>query len=167
MGQDVKIIPHPELLDILFRYKSSVSLIFNDVLGIHGLDHISMTSITKKHEILILSSTPSMEFTLFNNNLWKFDRTYQPDWFQRCQKDEWPTLYHRSRFEELFYVKQFKTHYSLGYSFSQLIDSKYFICSMGFKLGKKEDILIHYEKDLLKIAKYCSKRLFPYLAEYD
>ncbi|MDI9818442.1 MULTISPECIES: hypothetical protein [unclassified Legionella] len=156
-----EVIPHPQLLDMLFAFKGRVSGVFKDVLGLHEINHIAVSRINANHEILTFSSTPAMEFNLFSGNLWRFDKTYQPDWFERCTQAEWPSLYTQERYDELYYIKQIKHHYPIGYSLAAKTDNAFFIYSLASSracLKTGELFITHYE-DFYKIGQYCSNML--------
>src|SRR5688500_854358 len=102
------LMPHPHFLEILFAFKSKVSTVFRDVLGIHEIHHIALTRINKNNQLLTLSSTPAMEFNLFSSSLWRYDQSYHPKWFTLCTQSYWQNLYNQTRYDELYYLKQIK-----------------------------------------------------------
>lgn len=110
-----EVMPHPQYLDVLFAFKSKVSSVFRDVMGIHEIDHIAFTRI-KNNQLLTLSSTPALEFNLFSSPLWQYDKTYHPQWFKLCIQDYWQSLYLHNRYDELYYLKQIKHAYPVGLS---------------------------------------------------
>ncbi|HDV5708552.1 TPA: hypothetical protein RJD49_000196 [Legionella pneumophila] len=73
-----EIVPHSRLLENLFAFKSKVSNVLRDVLGIHDVHHISLTRIKGHNHLLPLSSAPAMECNLFNSFLWQHELTYNP-----------------------------------------------------------------------------------------
>ncbi|HAT1819714.1 TPA: hypothetical protein JBJ33_04490 [Legionella pneumophila] len=83
-----EVMLHSQFLENLFAFKKKVSNVFRDVLGIHDIHHIALTRINKHNQLLTLSSTPAMEFNLFNSFLWKYDQTYNPKWFKLCTQQE-------------------------------------------------------------------------------
>src|SRR5688500_1882937 len=97
---------HADFLDFLFANKSKASSIFRDILGIHEIDHFSITLVDSKRQLLCLSSTPALEFNLFKSELWHFDQSYHPAWFKKEQSNSWQSLYDPLRYDELYYVKQ-------------------------------------------------------------
>ena len=62
------LVPHPQFIETLFAHKAKVSSVFNDVLGIHEINHLAITRIDCQQQILAFSSTPAMEFNLFTSN---------------------------------------------------------------------------------------------------
>lgn len=164
-----EITPHPCLVDLLFAYKSSISPIFKDVLGIHDISHIAVTRITEKQEILIFSSTPAMEFNLFTSNLWKFDNTYNPTWFRLCTQSSWENLYHPAHYDELYYSKQIKHHFSTGLSLSVVEDNVHYIYSIASSqpASSGQEIFINKRDDFYKIGQYCKNLLTPYFIKAD
>jgi hypothetical protein len=160
---------HPELLEVLFAYRSKVSSVFRDVLGIHEIDHVAFTRISKDKQLLTLSSTPSLEFNLFNSQLWRFDKTYKPQWFQLCTQDHWQNLYSHSRYDELYYLKQIKHAYPLGINLAAQIDEEYIIYSIASKKSctHTRDIFATQHDDFYKMGQYCANRLNSIFDDYD
>ena len=155
------IIPHPNLLEMLFIFKNKVSTVFQDVLGLHEIHHIAITRINANGEIMIFSSTPAMEFNLFKSNLWRFDGLYQATWFQQCKQAEWRTLYDNARYDELYYLKQLKHRYPLGYALAARMGNVFYIYSFASHRSciKTRTLFVHKYDDFYKIGQYCTQNL--------
>lgn len=164
-----EITPHPSLVDLLFAYKSRISPIFKDVLGIHDLSHIAVARISENQEIQIFSSTPAMEFNLFTSNLWKFDNTYNPSWFELCAQSSWENLYHPAHYDELYYSKQMKHHFSAGLSFCVAEDNIHYIYSIASSMPASpgKEFYINKMDDFYKIGQYCKNLLTPWFIGAD
>jgi hypothetical protein len=161
MENSCEIMPHPNFLDALFVFRSKVSNVFSDVLGLYELNHIAVTRISPKRDILTFSSTPAMEFNLFNSNLWRFDKTYHPDWFRTCSQSNWPSLYMPERFDELYYLKQTKHHYPIGYSLATQLEDNFFIYSLASNRScdHTRELFANQHGEFYKIGQYCSNLL--------
>ncbi|WP_207384177.1 hypothetical protein [Legionella nagasakiensis] len=161
-------ILHPGLLDILFAYKSKVSSIFRDVLGIHEISHIAISYVNADNELLSLSSTPALEFNLFNSNLWRYDQTYQADWYQLCTQANWQSLYTAIRYDELYYIKQIKHRYPLGLSLAAKLDSAYLIYSIASHKNciHTQEMFAQEHDSFYKIGQYCTNMLLPLFLEH-
>lgn len=157
------IVLHPQLLDLLFTFKSKLYNVFSDVLGLHDIHHIAITHINEHNELLTLSSTPSLEFNLFKSNLWQFDDTYEPCWFELCSNSSWQSLYSKQRYDELYYLKQVRHGYPLGLSLSAKLDTSHIIYSIASRNNciKTHETFKNEQDNLYKIGKYCSKLLLP------
>ena len=163
----MEITPHPSFLEILFAHKSKVSSIFRDVLGIKELNHIAISCVNAQKKLLTFSSTPALEYNLFSSNLWCFDNTYCPDWYERCTQSFWQPLYVKKRYDELYYMKQVKHHYPLGISMAASWQDHYFIYSLA---SQKSCVTTqkHFSEpfdDFYKIGQYCSNSLLTLFAE--
>ncbi len=165
----MEIAPHPQLLEALFYHKSRVSSIFRDVLGLYEIDHISITKISSTNKIMTLSSTPAMEFNLFNSNLWYFDKSYHPDWFTQCSQAEWRTLYTQKRYDELYYLKQVKHHYPIGYTMAAKLEEVFFIYSFAShrSCGHTRELFTNKYDNFYKIGQYCGKMLSQIFEDYS
>lgn len=159
---------HPDFFEILFAHKSKVYSVFNDVLGLCDISHFAISHIDNQHKILTLSSTPSLEFNLFNSTLWRFDKTYHHQWYELCISSPWYTLYTPERYDELYFLKQIKHHYSIGLSMVIKVLDGYIIYSIA---SNKECLLTqkrfeNQHADFYKIGAYCSNALLPLLLEH-
>jgi hypothetical protein len=157
------VVLHPRFLDALFAYKRKVSVIFKEVLGLHDMHHIAVSYIHHNQQLLSFSSTPSLEFNLFNSQLWQFDKTYDATWYNLCTTSSWPLLYVKQRFHELYYLKQLKTQLPLGFSFAVEALHGHFIYSMASHQSKQQtrELFIHELGHFYKIGHYCKKLLNP------
>ncbi|MBA2650347.1 MAG: hypothetical protein H0U75_12295 [Legionella sp.] len=151
------VSPHPQLLDFLFAFKSKVSAIFKDILGIHDIDHLAVTQI-KNHQLLTLSSTPAMEYNLFSTNLWCYDKSYNPQWYHLYTQAFWESLYQIRRYDELYYIKQIKHNLPLGLTLASQFGEGtilYSIASHKSCSHTKELFSTQFE-DFQKIGQYCA-----------
>jgi len=165
----IEAVPHPQLLEALFAFRSKVSNVFREVLGIHQIDHIAITRINETQKLLNFSSTPAMEYNLFNSNLWRHDRSYDAHWFRTCNQAEWQSLYCLERYDELYYLKQIKHHYPIGYSLATKIQNHFFIYSVATRLCGQDtrELFAHQQDDFYKIGQYCAEMLNPLFQFYD
>ena len=163
------LVPHPKFLEVLFAFKSKVSTVFRDVLGIHEIHHISLTHISKNNQLIALSSTPAMEFNLFNSPLWRYDQAYNPKWFTLCTQAYWQTLYNQARYDELYYLKQIKHSFPIGLSLAAKINDNFVIYSLAShkSCSHTRELFSTQQEDFYKIGQYCSNMLSPLFNHYD
>lgn len=161
-------LPHHDYLERLFSHKSHVDRVFKDVLGLYDIHHIAVTHITEKQELLTFSSTPALEFNLFNSPLWQFDKTYHPNWYHQCTHADWQSLYMPEQFDALYYLKQIKPQYSNGLSLATNSDDRFAIYSFASQKHTENARFIFNDQieHLYTIGAYCSRALGPFfLAE--
>jgi len=157
------ITPHAYFLDALFAYKSKVNHIFKNILGLYHIHHIAISHINEQHELLTFSSTPSLEFNLFNSDLWQFDNTYHSSWYESCSLSPWQLLYTPERYDDLFFSKQIKFDYPLGLSLALKMETGHIVCSLASHQDTPETCALfasHYQS-FYKISQYCSQLLLP------
>jgi hypothetical protein len=163
------LVLHPQMLEVLFAHKSKVSNVFRDVLGIHEINHISITRISRDNKLLVLSSTPALEFNLFNGSLWHYDQSYSPHWYHQKTQAYWQTLYSQTRYDELYYLKQIKHGLPLGISLAAQIDDTFVIYSLASKknCAATQELFATRQEDFYKIGQYCSNILSSTFNSYD
>lgn len=156
-----EIRPHSQLLKLLFAFKNKVGAVFKDILGIHEINHIAITRVGIEQEIVIFSSTPALEFNLFNSELWHYDQTYHPAWFRSGVQTSWQSLYSPARYDELYYLKQIKHHYPIGSSLAIRQDNVSYIYSLASKQScpQTQEIFTNQSDDFRKIGLYCTNQL--------
>lgn len=156
---------HPEWLHHLFAYKSKTRAVFNDVLGLYEISHMAITTINSNHQLLTLSSTPSLEYNLLSSTLWQWDNTYHPLWYEQCQPASWQSLYTPLRYDELYYVKQTKPRYPLGLSIAEKISQGTVIYSIASATHSEytQALFKTQWKELLQLGQYCMTHLQPLL----
>ncbi len=167
---------HPYAIDALFAYQNQTSRIFKDVIGLHHIHHIAVShlklflsgdpkrSIDASYQLLTLSSTPSLEFNLFNSPLWQFDRTYHPQWYSLCTSAAWDSLYMMEYYEKLYQLKQARYHYVNSLSLATPSADGYLIFSMATS-NKLHRLFEGQEENLHKIGEYCWNLLSPLFSD--
>ncbi len=152
---------HPNALDLLFSHKETVSQVFKDVLGLHGIEHIALTHLLPTHELLALSSTPAMEFNLFSSPFWHFDKTYHPSWQATNTPARWEALYSKTHFDNLLYIKQIKPCLPLGLSFVTQTPKGPMVCSLASHSASaaQQGLFESHQPDFYKIGLYCAQKL--------
>lgn len=155
------VTPHPQLPEILFAHRRKVSSVFRDIIGIHEINHIALTKVDKEQRLLILSSTPALEFNLFNSPLWRFDQSYCPDWFNLGTHAYWQALYATERYDELYYLKQIRLGYPIGMSLALRRGEEQYIFSFASHRScqNTQELFSNKTDDLYKIGLYCTNQL--------
>ncbi|MFO3122370.1 hypothetical protein SCQ99_14760 [Legionella pneumophila serogroup 1] len=69
---------HPEVIEILFENSRHIKNVFSKLKGLHGITHMGMVCIDPSRELTAFSTTPSIEYNLFNQDLWLEDHCYHP-----------------------------------------------------------------------------------------
>lgn len=132
-------------------------------MGIYHIDHIAITRIDSQQTLLALSSTPALEFNLFGSDLWQFDNSYHAEWFCLGTHASWQSLYSTSHYDELYYTKQLKHHFSNGLSIAFRENMMYYIYSLATSSldPAVQETFNHHHDKLGKIGQYCLNRLKP------
>ena len=165
--QDISL--HSQLLNKLFAHKSRTRAVFGEVLGLYEIHYLSVAYVNQKRELLVLSSTPSLDYNLFSSPLWRLDKTYSPSWFEQCGQASWQSLYSAERYDELYYIKQVKSRYPLGLSMAAKLDNQYVIYSIASRIDLEytRELFATHHDDFYKIGQYCTMHLLSLLLEND
>lgn len=158
---------HPGFLNALFALKSPTMNIFRDVLGLHNIHHLSISQVDCDGRLMSFSSTPAMEFNLFNSALWRYDHCYQAQWFTQSSQACWGELYETKHFDELYYLKQVKHGYYVTRCLAENIDGEAWIYGMASQnhCWGTEDRFVSEVEEFYKIGQYCADLLRPYFVQ--
>lgn len=163
------VLPHPQLLEFLFAFKSKVSAVFKDILGIHEIHHLAVTRITKSNELIAFSSTPAMEYNLFSSPLWNHDKSYNPNWIGLETYAYWESLYNPRRYDELYFLKQIKHNFPLGLTLATQNNGDKLIYSVAShkSCSHTQELFASQLDDFYKIGHYCSNLFNPLFENCD
>lgn len=161
------IKPHPQFQNILFAYKGTISKVFKEVIGLHDIAHLALARICQNNEIVSLSSTPAMEFNLFKSPLWRYDASFNPNWFRLGKQSPWQNLYSPARYDELYYLKQSQHQLTLGVSLANKLGNDYFIYSLATRttVSNDQQMFLSRQAEFSQIGHYCTQQLMPILDE--
>ena len=152
---------HPHARELLFQHKRVVSRVYRDVLGLHEIDHIAITSLNKNYQLSFLSHTPALEYNLIQTGLWMHDASYHPSFLSQHKAQAWPSLYAPMHRKPLINLKQIKTNIRAGLSIPDARQTRLLMFSFG-TCSKHPDAasrLLDKAPELLQIGYYCFHQL--------
>lgn len=164
-------IPHPLAENFLFKYKREVLTVFDHIIGLYELAHLSIAFINKQNEFIFLSHTPAIEYHLITSSLWKADQLHDPSFYKCNQSRLWHELYAEEKYQELYHVKQAKHQFTFGFSIPLERDGFYLIYSFATKAQHINPYLFFFDKQnmLIKMGNYCFDQfkpiVFPFLLD--
>lgn len=106
---------HMEIIETLFQYKKILSNRFDDIKGTFFIDHFAVI-ISYNNTILVFSVTPSVEYNLLSQGLWKFDKAFSPHFLQNDTFSSWDIAYEKKYFDEIKNLKQLKHEFTFGFN---------------------------------------------------
>lgn len=162
---------NPLASTIIFQHKREVRRVFGDVIGLHDIDHIALTTVSPQFELTFLSYTPSIEYDLITTDLWAYDHAHHPDFFKKRQCKLWTDLYHEDKYSELMHVKQHTKHLRAG--LSTTLSYKHCTLLLSFATKSKHaeagQRLLEVHPELIQIGRYCFQNIshlfMPYLGK--
>lgn len=157
----LKIDLHPQARDLLFQHYRTLFRIFHDVLGHLEIDYLSIAILTPQNELLFLSSKPSVESNLIENNLWQFDASFQQDFFLNGKAQLWDELYDKEWQETLHKYKQEIPGFSMGVSVPSSFEEYRVVYSFASKSTDKtiQNNIINKIETLLRIGRFCLQNI--------
>lgn len=156
-----KINLHPQAAAFLFQHFQVTRRIFNDVLGHLEIDYMGIALLNPKNELLFLSSKPSFEQNLIENNIWAFDGSYSTDFFIQGKAHLWEDLYHDEWREMLHLHKQKIPGFSMGIAVPSIFEEYRVVYSFALKSTNtaiKKEVLNQIET-LTCMGRYCLQNI--------
>ena len=161
-------ILHEDILDILFNHKEEIYKKLIDLRGTFLIDHIAIKIIDPNKKILIFSITPSVEYNLLVQGLWKFDKSFSIKFQNSNYFYAWEKAYSKQYFNEIKYIKEHKHGFTLGFNTSKKIGAFNLIYSYATR-SKNIDLLDYYRNhtnELLGLGDYSYKLIHNIYANY-
>lgn len=159
---------HEDILEILIKSKENICNQFDNIRGTFLIDHLAINIIDPNNEILIFSSTPSVEYNVLAQGLWKYDKTFSV----RYQKDNrfycWEDAYEREYFEDIKNIKEKKHGFTFGFNLAKEIESFQLIYSYATRYQKPKPLEYYkmYMNELYAIGDYNYKSIRKIYEQY-
>ncbi|MGQ3891264.1 flagellar biosynthesis protein FlgJ [Legionella sp. CNM-4043-24] len=157
---DLRVTLHSHAKVFLYEHYRKIRKIFGDVLGLMELDYISIVLLNNKNELFFLSSCPSIEYNLIEQNIWHKDSIFREDFFQKGKAQWWSDLY-SDCCDEIYRYKQVIPNLMMGLSMPDLYDEYKVIYSFAFR-SNKEHIKSNAEANivnLINIGRFCLQNI--------
>ncbi len=152
---------HEDVLEILFEYKKKMHSKFNDIRGTFLIDHFAINIIDSNNKVIIFSATPSVEYNLISQNVWKYDKSFSARFQRENRFYSWETAYEKKYFEKLKLIKQTNHGFCFGFNLSKRFSSSQIIYSFATRY-EKANLLEYYREhinELSAIGDYCYKAI--------
>jgi|GEM_PF-1616877 len=162
------VILHPDILDILFKHKEEIYRKLIDLRGTFLLDHISIKIIDPNNTILIFSITPSVEYNLIVQGLWRHDKGFSANFQKNNFFYPWEKAYCKDYFNEIKQIKEFKHGFTFGFNIPKKLGGFNLIYSFATR-SKNDGLLDYYQNhinELTNIGDYGYKLIHSIYLNY-
>jgi len=146
-----EVILHENILDILFKHKEEIYKKLIDLKGTFLIDHISIKIIDPSGKLLIFSITPSVEYNLIVQGLWKHDKSFSITFQENNDFYPWEMAYSKDYFNEIKYLKEIKHGFTFGFNISKKLGDFNLIYSYATR-SKNNGLPDYYEKHRNELA---------------
>lgn len=153
----IEIKLHPLAKEYLFKHYAVLRRIFSDVLGQLETDYVSIGLIDRVGQLILLSSKPSIEQNLIENNLLEYDGSFKPAFAFQDKPNQWADLYNTEYKDLLQKYKQVIPGLEAGIAIPANCAEYRAVFSFGFKIVSP---LIHNQHEkLLAMGKFCLREI--------
>jgi len=149
---------HPGILDVLFSHKNEISKKLSDIKGLHCIDHIAITIFSPEREVVVFSLTPSVEYNIIIQELWKDDITFTPDKHKKNTIIRWDQNNNTTQ-NQIKKIKQTDHNFSLGFNIYKKVDKFDLVYSFATR-SKNKQIIAHYlniKMELIQLGDFSYK----------
>jgi hypothetical protein len=137
------VILHDNILDILFKHKEEVHRKMIDLRGTFLIDHIAINIIDPNNKSVIFSITPSVEYNLIVQGLWKHDGGFSVMFQKNNNFYMWEKAYNQNYSNEIKQLKETKHGFTLGFNLSKNLERFNLIYSFATR-SKNEGLFDYY-----------------------
>lgn len=155
------------ILEILFENSYLISKVLRNLIGLYGVDHIALTIIDPKNEIIIFSSKKHIEYHLISLNLWRYDYEFYINSCQELSPIWWDAYNDDPNYLKVKDIK-YKDNFSLGFTIVKKLDNFCFLYSFATK-SKIQDLRSYYMDNtlrLINVGNYFYKSMRNIYAKY-
>jgi hypothetical protein len=162
-AQPNEIDLHEDIFNILFKYKEKICSKFEDIRGFFLIDHFAITIIAPNKKTVILSTTPSVEYNLLAQDLWKHDKGFSINHQINNTFYSWESAYSTQYFDELKLIKQIRHGFTFGFNLSKKSDKSQLIYSFATRSSHPEFLEYYglHMNELFSIGDYIYKSMQP------
>lgn len=163
-----EVILHEDILDILFKHKEEIYRKLIDLRGTFLLDHIAIKIIDPNNKILIFSITPSVEYNLIVQGLWKHDKSFSITFQKDNSFYPWEKAYCKNYFDEIRQIKELKHGFTFGFNISKKLGAFNLIYSYATR-SKNDGLLDYYRNhinELINLGDYGYKLIHSIYLNY-
>lgn len=139
-----KVELHENIIDILFQHKNEVTRILADVCGHYDIDYVSINIVNSNNKLVIFSISPSVEFNLLADELWRHDQSFDPGLYQDGTLFSWDEGYSTEYKEKLNSLKLVKHNFTFGFNLVRKINSLQIVYSFATR-SKDENLHLYYQ----------------------
>lgn len=105
---------HKNILEILFQNKNDITRKLSDIRGFHYIDHVSIYIIDPDSCITIFSITPSVEYNLIAQELWRYDKSFFPLEYKDHSYFWWDEAYSIQQSSHIKQLKESRHNFTIG-----------------------------------------------------
>ncbi len=134
---------HEDILDILFKHKEEIHRNLIDLQGTLLIDHIAIKIIDPNKRLVIFSITPSVEYNIIVQGLWKHDKSFSLHFHDSNKFYSWEEAYSQSHFQTIKQVKEIKHGFTFGFNVFKKVDEFNLIYSYATR-SKNNNLFDYY-----------------------
>lgn len=159
---------HKDVLQISYKHRYEIKKVFNEILGIYGIDHFSLDLVRPDGEMIFLSATPSHGYEICKRGWGQFDGIISPDYYQNFEFYWWKDAQHKRHAREINYIRNIKHRFQHGFMLVRQIDDFYLIYSFATKSTDPyfPSLIINKLNELFGAGDYIYNEMRETYAEY-
>lgn len=148
---------HKDILSISLMNYKQIKKTYLAVLGLKGIDHLSVNIVNPEGEMVFLSSTPYTGINVCGCSLWKYDVSIHPNTYENKNFYWWEDCYCEEMKMTLKLEKETKNNLGLGFVIAKKIDKFYIMYSFATKEQDPymKEIIKQYKKTFIDMGDYC------------
>jgi len=162
------IVLHKNIMEILFKHKHEIFKRFSDIKGVFHIDHIAIKIINPANEMVIFSITPSVEYNLIAQELWRHDHDFLCNNYKLNKLYMWEESYSKRYFSEIKYIKELKHGFTFGFNIFKKYENFNLIYSFATR-SQNNDLRQYYKNhthEIIELGDYSYKLIHDIYIKY-
>lgn len=148
---------HKDILLISPLNYTRIRKAYKQVLGLNGIDHLSINMVNPEGEIVFLSSTPATGQNVCGTDLWRYDFSIHPEMYENKKFYWWDACYATGMKKVLKFEKETKNKLNCGFICTRKVEDFHLMYSFATRepdLEIRENIE-KYQNVFVDMGDYC------------
>jgi len=162
------VVLHKDVLTVSYKHRFEIKKYFKEVVGLYGIDHVSLDLVSPDGEMLFFSGTPSHGYEICSRGFGQYDGAISPTYYKKFEFYWWKDVVHGRFNDEINYIRDIKHKFRHGFMLVRHWNDFYIIYSFATKTLNTEfpSVIVNHLNHLFGLGDYLYNEVRDTYAEY-
>lgn len=161
-------ILHRDVLLMSFENQWQIRQIYQEIIGLEGIDHFSINIVDPQGEMSIISYSPAIIYNIFRDGSYLYNGSISPTYYENLNFYTWDQCYDRRFYTQVKDSLQTKNNIETGLVFVHKEKGFHLLFSFATKAksGYMLEKAISCNQEFLRIGFHCFDKIKPIYTNY-